>query len=101
MIDDQLAATLEQIGKGLPAVRRVEDIFLLDLDPGQCPPLGAQLVAPVREFLLLGEQSRARGKPFLAGHDLGRFHAVLLSSLVGRNGGSRIAAPIDRNVDIN
>src|ERR1700674_3698152 len=80
MIDDQLATPVEQVGERVPAVKSVEDIFLLDLDPGQRPPLGAQLVAPASEFLLRDEQSRARGKPFLPGNNLGIFHAVLLGS---------------------
>src|SRR6266446_4585828 len=38
MIDDQLAAPVEQIGEGFPAVERVEDIFLLHPDPRRSAP---------------------------------------------------------------
>jgi hypothetical protein len=34
MIDDELAAPLEQVGEGLLPVRPIEDIVLLDPFPG-------------------------------------------------------------------
>ena len=74
MLDQQLAAALEQIGQGLPAARPVEQIVLVDLDPGQRAPLGAQPVAGQREFLLLGKMGFARGEPLLALDDGVRLH---------------------------
>src|SRR5438034_6495284 len=35
MIDDQLTATVKEIGQGFPAIWAVEDIFLVDLNPWQ------------------------------------------------------------------
>jgi hypothetical protein len=45
MLDDQLAMYAKEIGKGFLAVRTVEDIGLLDLDPWQCAPLGGEPAA--------------------------------------------------------
>ena len=66
MLDDQLDAAVEKIGERLLAVRPVEDILLLDLDPRQLAPSGAELVAQPGEFLLLDEQCLARGKPLIS-----------------------------------
>jgi hypothetical protein len=56
MLDDQLAASAEQIGEGFLPVRPIEDIGLLDLDPRQCPPLAAELVAQAGELLFLAQK---------------------------------------------
>jgi hypothetical protein len=53
MIDDQLTASVEEIGQRLLAVLAVEDILLVDLDPRQLATLGAQCVSLMREFLFL------------------------------------------------
>ena len=58
MLDDQLAAAVEEVGEGLLPVRAVEHILLFELDPGQFAPLRAQLVAQPRELFLL-RQMRA------------------------------------------
>jgi hypothetical protein len=70
MIDDQLAAPIEEIGEPLFALGAVEDVVLFDLDPGQRAPLGAQLIAPAGEFLFVGEMRFPRSDPFVLGHDL-------------------------------
>ena len=41
MVDDHLAAPIEEIGEPLFALRAIEDVVLFDLDPGQRAPLGA------------------------------------------------------------
>ena len=41
VLDDELAAAVEQIGQRLLALRRVEQIGLVDLDPGQFASFGA------------------------------------------------------------
>jgi hypothetical protein len=41
MIDDQLAPLIEEVAESPFTARRVEDIVLLHLDPGQLAPLGA------------------------------------------------------------
>jgi hypothetical protein len=66
VIDDQLAAAVEEVGESLLALRPVEVIGLVDLDPGQLAPLGAQAVAQAREFLLLAQELLACGKPLIA-----------------------------------
>ena len=66
VLDDKLAASVEQVGEGDLAVRSVEHVVLLHLDPGQRATLGAQLVAQPGEFLFLAQQFLARGKPFIA-----------------------------------
>ena len=53
VVDDQLAAPVEEVGERDLALGRVENVILLDLHPGQLAPLGAQLVASPRGFLLL------------------------------------------------
>src|ERR1700730_8311703 len=56
MENDQLLASVEQLGQGLPAAAAVENIVLLDPLPRQLAALPAQLIAQPGEFLLLGEQ---------------------------------------------
>src|SRR6185295_5699685 len=56
MLDDELAAAVEEIGKRNLSFRRIEDVILLDLDPRQGEPRLVELIAPAREFLLLGKQ---------------------------------------------
>ena len=66
VLDDELAAPVEQVGERLLAVRAVEHVVLLDLDPGQRATFGAQLVAQAGEFLFLAQEFLACGKPFVA-----------------------------------
>ena len=44
MIDHQLAAAVEELAERLLSLRRLEDVVLLDLDPGQGCALGGKLV---------------------------------------------------------
>jgi hypothetical protein len=44
VVDDQLAAPVEEIAEGLFALGSVERIILLDLDPGKRAPFGAELI---------------------------------------------------------
>ena len=69
VIDHELAAAVEEVGERLLALRPLERIGLVDPDPGQLAPLGAQIIAQAREFLLLAQMLLARGKPFVARHD--------------------------------
>src|SRR6516165_11681892 len=43
MIDDQLAASVEEVGQGLTSLRSFKHIFLLQPDPGQFAPFGAHV----------------------------------------------------------
>ena len=63
MIDEELAVIAEEIGERLFAFGRIEDIGLVELDPRELVPFGAQLVAGSGEDLLLSEERLARGKP--------------------------------------
>src|SRR6516164_2177042 len=78
VLDDQLAAPLEKVGEGYLAPRPVEDIGLLDLDPGHLAALPAQFVARPGKLLLLRQQRPARDQPFVLRHDVRMVHAALL-----------------------
>src|ERR1700733_7333751 len=66
MLQEELAATVEQLRERDFSLGTVEDVFLFDTHPGQCTLFGAELVAQFRERLFLGEQSDARLAPFTA-----------------------------------
>ena len=70
VVDDQLAAPVEQLGECLLPARPVEDVILGDLLPRKLAPLAAQLVAEPRELLLSGQQGRARVEPRVVPDDL-------------------------------
>src|SRR3974390_2068191 len=65
MIDDKLALIPEQFPEHLAALRYVKSVGFVHLGPGQGAPGGAERVAGFGEFLFVGKQSLARGKPFL------------------------------------
>ena len=69
VVDEQLAATVEERGQRLLAFGSVEDVLLLDRLPGQRLPLSGQVVTRSRELLLLGKQLLARGKPVVVSDD--------------------------------
>jgi len=69
MIDDQLAAAGEEIAESLLSRRRIEYVILLDLDPGECAPFGAKLVAGLGQRLLLGKMRLPRREPLVLGYD--------------------------------
>jgi DNA-binding HxlR family transcriptional regulator len=53
VMHNKLAASAKELREGFFAPWRVEPIVLLDLDPGQCTPLGAQAVAGPRWSLIV------------------------------------------------
>src|SRR5262245_9492349 len=69
MIDDQLAASGEEVGERLRAVRPVEHVTFFDLNPGQVAPLGAQLITQPGELLLPRQMGLAGDKPLFLRHD--------------------------------
>src|SRR6516165_2036093 len=69
MIDDELAAAVKQIRKGFPAVGRVKDVVLLDLDPGQLAAFGGYGVAHMRVGLFLCEKFLSLRKPLRLRND--------------------------------
>ena len=66
VLHDELAAAVEQIGERLPAVGPIEDVRLVDADPGQLPAQLRDLVAAPRQVLLGGEQIAPRFQPLVA-----------------------------------
>ncbi len=78
VLDDKLAASVEQIGERLRAVGSVEHVVLFDLDPRQRAAFRAELVAQAGEFLFLAQQFLARGQPFIARDDLVLHGSILL-----------------------
>jgi hypothetical protein len=64
MINDQLAAILEKIGKRFLTGRSIENVFFLDLNPWQLPPMVAHLIAQPRQLLLSCQQVFSRNQPF-------------------------------------
>src|SRR5205823_3356786 len=69
VIDEQLAAAVEEISQRLLAVWALEDVLLLDRLPGKALSLLRQLVACACELLLLGEQLLARLEPLVVADD--------------------------------
>src|SRR5580704_1512175 len=80
MMDNQLAAAVEEVWERLAALFGFERIALLDLQAGEPASLGGEPVplAHVRLFLL--EQRLPCGEPFLLRYDLVRFHGAFLRS---------------------
>src|SRR5215471_21014926 len=76
VVDDELAAPVEQIGERLFAARAVEAVLLRHALPGQIALQSAHLVALALERLFLREQLLPRGQPLFVGYDL-VFHRCL------------------------
>ena len=69
MVDDQLTPSVKQVSKCFLAVRGIEDVVLLNLNPRQFAPLGAHLVTQTGERLLPFKMRLAGNKPFVLGHN--------------------------------
>ena len=54
MLDDQLAASAEEVDEGFLPVRPVKQVGLLDFDPRQSAPLDSELIAQPGQFLFPG-----------------------------------------------
>jgi hypothetical protein len=76
VVDDQLTAAVEQLGQGLPPGRGVEDIVLVQLDPGQGHAFGVQGVEGAGVGLFLDQQGAAGLQPVLARNHRGLFWGV-------------------------
>src|SRR4029450_4547158 len=74
VIDDQLAAPLEEIAEGLRPVLALEGVGLLDELPGQLAPLPAELGAHPGELLLLRQVLLPRLEPVVVLHHLVSWH---------------------------
>ena len=65
MIDDQLAASLEEVGDRLRAIQTIKAVWLLDLDPGELAPLATSLITQPGQFLFFCEQFLASNEDLL------------------------------------
>jgi hypothetical protein len=97
MMDDELAAAVEEVCERLAALLGFESVALLDLQPGEPSPLGGELVSLAHVCLLFLEQRPPGAQPFFSRNDLVRVHDAFLSSMnvttigVARN--RRLPAP--------
>src|SRR5438270_12157479 len=73
MINNQLAAPLEQIGQRLFSAWSVENIFLLDLDHREFTPRRTKRVALTSEFLFPRQQILPSDQPLSFRYDLRLF----------------------------
>ena len=95
VLNEQLAAAAEQIGERHPALRRIEFVALVDLDPGQGPALLGERVAPAGEFLFFLHELPAFGDPLFTSDDA--MHGKLLQRLrlpIGRLGEQQFDIPM-------
>jgi len=93
VVDDELAAALEQVEQSHAAVRAFEAVRLLDLDHRQPPTFDAQLVSRSGSRFLLGQQLLASHQPLASGNDVlvhFQFLQLLLVSLAGYAPASRV-----------
>jgi hypothetical protein len=70
VVDEQLAAAVEELSQRTRAGFGVEPVVLLDPDPGQLAPPARELIPEPRMLLLGLEELRTGCKPLLAGSDL-------------------------------
>src|SRR5580704_14263586 len=75
MLYEQLATAREEIGQRLRAVRALEDVVLLDANPGQIAPPGVDLIPQPGEFFLFLQEFRAGNEPLVAGNNRVMFEA--------------------------
>src|SRR5919106_4225517 len=78
VVDDQLAAPVEQIEQARHAVRAFEDVALLKPDHRQRAALGGQRVSRPRGFLLLDQKPVASGLPLRRRYDSRKTHGRIL-----------------------
>src|SRR5580704_16491948 len=78
MVDNELAAAVEEIAQIYGTVRAIENVLLLNLDHRQLAALGAERVALTRGLLFLGEQLLARNNPISSRYDTRMIHLDLL-----------------------
>src|SRR2546423_6866979 len=76
MVDEQLRATIEELGERLRPRLGLEAVVLLDRHPGELPPLLRERVAAPGELLLFREQLPAGRVEFLLCADLVLRHCL-------------------------
>src|SRR2546429_10028228 len=78
VIDNQLAASLEELAECLRPTLALEGVLLFDELPRQIAPLPAQLVTHPGELLLLRQVPLPRPEPLVVFHHLVSCHVILL-----------------------
>src|SRR5437879_9066305 len=68
VIDDQLTATVKEIGQRFFAIRPIEYVILVYFNPWQLASMPAHFIAQPRQFLLTRQQVLARNEPFVSRH---------------------------------
>ena len=74
VVEDELAAALEQIEQPGLAVRALEDVSFVDVDHRLPAALGGERVSRPRRFLLLDEELLVSHLPLLSRHDPRKIH---------------------------
>ena len=69
VVDDELAAAVEEFGQRLAAVRSLEDVLLVHRFPRQIAAPLAQAIAQARELFLFRQELLACSEPLLVRHD--------------------------------
>ncbi len=69
VVDDELAASLEQTEQARLAVGTLENVVFLDLNYWQPAALRIERVSCLGGLLFLDKQRIARGEPFISGDD--------------------------------
>jgi hypothetical protein len=93
VVDEQLRASVEELGQGLGPVVGLEAVLLLDRHPGKLPPLPREFVAATGELLLLREQLVSFRLPLLLRSHCGLGHRVYLLYLTSGPVCAGIVAP--------
>src|SRR5207237_9876288 len=81
VIDNQLAASLEDVAERLRPALALKGVLLVDELPGQLAPLPAQLVTHPSELLLLRQVLLPCREPLVVFHYLVSCHVILLLEL--------------------
>src|SRR5437879_6863327 len=91
VIDNQLAAALEDVAERLRPVLALEAVLLFDELPGQIAPLAAQLVTHPGELFLLRQVPLPCPEPLVVLHDLVGFHMIPPTLVFGRTTSPRLS----------
>lgn len=78
MVDDELAATLEEVLEILFAVRAVKVIVLFNLHHGKPPSLGIHAIVVLGEILFMRQKFLPLGEPLVSRKDSRMFWIVLV-----------------------
>src|ERR1051326_6149827 len=70
VVNDQLAAAVEQFGQAFLTFWRLEDVIFVDLHPREFASLGGESVSGVSSRFFFGEQLFACREPFFFRYDL-------------------------------